>query len=187
MNNNWAKTLLTVYRYLGRVTKSFDRLVNSTANNSMCVSIDGFSYTNVWNVTSRILELTERKITLINLKVIIEKVLKSMDRESARILIMKFIDGKTSEETSKHFGICSRTYFRKCNIALDSFTKALNRLGYDSDNLCKMLQSEKWIISVFDKLEGQCLQKSEDRQEDILNTWVKNNIYFEFKRIKCCY
>ena len=148
-NNNWSKTILGVYKYLPRVTLAFDKLVKSRAYNSSATSLYNLAFNDIMNVANSIINLTQRKNNLINLKVIIDKTLKSIDLTSARILIYKYFDNKKSADIAKMLNVCNRTYFRKVNSALTHFTYALARQGYDSFKLFQMLKNEKWIMSVY--------------------------------------
>lgn len=183
-NNNWSKTILGVYRYLPRVSYAFDRLVKTRAYNSGYCTSYNTSFNNVLNVTSTILDLTERKITLINLKLLTEKALKSMDNKLARMLISKFIDGKKSTEIAEKFKICLRTYFRKINLALESFYKALCRMGYNDEELYHMLKNEKWIMEVYYGYEKQIECQTENILDNLeFRNKFKQNIMFEFKKV----
>lgn len=155
MNNNdltWAKTLLSTYRYLGRITNALDRIFESRAINGNIMSSKYFSRNNVYSLTNHLIDLIDRKATLINLKLLVEDVLLSIDRDSARLLIKKYCDGRTSDEIAKILNVSRRTYFRKHNSSLNSFTKNLIFKGYDSESLFKKLSKEKWIIDAFNEI-----------------------------------
>ena len=182
-NTNWSKTLLGVYRYLPRVTYAFDKIVKTRAYNSFYGSSNNPGFNDVMNISNAILDLTERKISLINLKLITEKALKSMDTDLARILILKFIDGKKSVEIAEKFGFCLRTFFRKINTALISFKKALNRIGYDDVKLFDMLKKEKWILEVYRAFENENIENENIMENFSFEDKIKTKIMFEFKRV----
>lgn len=147
----WTKTLLSTYRYLGTITNALDRLFESRAMNGNNMSSKYFSRNNVVSLTTSLIDLIGRKTTLINLKILVEDVLLSMDRDSARILIKKYCDGMTSDEIAKILNVSRRTYFRKLNTALNSFRKYLLFKGYDNEKLSSTLKREKWIIDVYEE------------------------------------
>ena len=182
-NINWSKTVLGVYRYLPRVTYAFDKIVKTRAYNSFYGSSNNPGFNDVMNISNAILDLTERKITLINLKLIVEKALKSINSELAKILVLKFIDGKKSTEIAEKFGFCLRTFFRKINTALVSFKKALNRLGYDDLKLFDMLKNEKWILEVYRAYESENWESDNLIDNVDFEDKIKNKIMFEFKRV----
>ena len=180
-NTIWSKTILSVYRYLKRVAFAYNNIVKAKANNSFYTSGDNYSINNVWNVSNSILDITERKISLINLKILTEKALTLIDKKNSKILILKYIHNKKSEEIAEMLGICPRTYFRRVNIAHKSFEKALLRLGYTHDKLYKMLQKEDWIIEVY----KQYLSEQNDLEIEVnfYETSIRKTIYKQLKSV----
>ena len=183
-NTKWSKTILTVYRYLKRMTFAFDRMIKSKAYNSFYTTSENFAFNNIFDISNSILDLSERKVTLINLKILTERVLKSIDRDLAKILIFKYVDNKKCEEISSMLGCTTRTYFRKINLAHKSFYKALTRLGYDEEKLEQMLKNEKWILNVY---KDFCDEESQiiEAESKLFLERLKRNIYFELKKVSC--
>ncbi len=178
MNNNWSKTVLQVYRYLPRITRTYDKLIMSKALNSQFTNSTNINFFSTETVADAIINLSQRKITLINLKLLIEKALKSIKPSLARLLILKFIDGKRCIDLADRLGICLRTVFRKINTALNSFSLALKRLGYTEEIIEKMLISEKWIAQVHKQFAKSDLSLIENA--DIKAT-IKSSIVLDLK------
>ena len=176
---------MTVYKYLKRMTMAFDRLIESKASNSFYTSSNNYAFNNVFDITNSMIELTERKVTLINLKVLADKVLKTMKTEHAKILIMKYIENQKSEYIAKAINCTLRTYFRKSVLALESFYKNLCILGYDENKLKQMLKDEAWIMSVYNDF---CQQSSieDGKTATFFIDRIKNNIFLEIKKVTCC-
>ena len=87
------KTILTSYRFLEKVSDAIDRLVETRALNSFYMGGNNFSQNNVFVVSESLINLTERKKKLINLKVVCDQSLRSCKEELAQILIERYIDG----------------------------------------------------------------------------------------------
>lgn len=155
MDNNknyaWGKTVMGVYKYLERITNSYDKVFDARAMSGKDMGSRSRVRNNTLSLTTSLIDLMGRKIALINLKVLTEKSLLQMDRTYARILILKYCDCRTSEDISKSFGFSTRTYFRKLNNALSSFEKTMAMLGYDSDALYELVKNEKWIVDAYKK------------------------------------
>ncbi|MCK9574961.1 MAG: sigma factor-like helix-turn-helix DNA-binding protein [Clostridia bacterium] len=163
----WAKTLLTVYKYLEKIAGTIDKLVVDKSLNT--ISDDAF------NVANEILKLTERKITLINLKVLIESALSKLSEQKSKLLILKFFDCLTCEDTAKLEGISIRTYFRHIDNALTTFTSELKLLGLDENYIDYNFKHEKWLYSLYNRLLAQELNKKQScTQKD--NIELQNNI-----------
>lgn len=152
-NVAWAKTIINVYKYLEKITGAIDKIFETRAigGSNMSGGLNGRN--SVINLTNTLINLIDRKITLINLKVLTEDVLCAMDNYSARILIQKYCDGRSSEQIAKLFNISRRTYFRKLNTALVSFKKVMAQFGYDEKKLKSTLKNEKWILDVYKKMK----------------------------------
>ena len=148
----WSKTILNIYRYLERVANAIDKIVLSRATNSFYTSSSNMSFNGVWNVSQDIINLTSRKVNLINLKLITEEALSCVDEGLAKVLILNFIEKRTCYECAEILNVSLRTYFRKINKALESFGKALNRHEYDKEYFDKMLTDEMWILEVKNKM-----------------------------------
>ena len=92
MKNNvvWTKTMLSVYRYLQRVAGAMDRMILERGLH--CTNLLGQNYfnNNVYSVTQKLIDLSQRKVTLINLKILVEETLGTIGCENAQILIEKY-------------------------------------------------------------------------------------------------
>ena len=144
----WAKTLLTSYRYLERVAKAIDKIVMTRAINSFYTSGSNLSFNSITNVSSDILSLTERKVNLINLKLILQEALESVSENHSALLVSSFVEGKNCYECAEVLSISLRTFFRRQNQALESFVKALALQSCDEKFFDDMLAGEGWIAQI---------------------------------------
>lgn len=147
----WTKTILSVYRYLERICGGIDKIINRTALASGIYNKQSFFSNDTMSVSERIIDLSERKVTLINLKLLTEDCLKKISESDARILIARYFDGEKRREMAERLGVDIRTVFRKIERAENSFGKALHMKGFDDEKLSKMLRKEKWICGVYAK------------------------------------
>ena len=148
----WAKTLLSVYRYLERIAGAIDKIIEKTGLGSANICGQNYYLNNIFTVSQKMIDLSERKVTLINIKVLVEEALKKIDPEDAEILIEKFFDGVKTREIVELHEISMRTAFRKIDSAIKSFASALVLKGFDDLRLEKMLQNEHWILQVHERL-----------------------------------
>lgn len=152
-SNLWTKTILSVYKYLERIAGAIDKLVDRQALNSYYMDITKDN--SVMAVANRIIELSERKVKLINIKVLTEKTLESMDKTLAQILIEKYIDNDSGEEIANRHNFAQRTYYRRQNQAEESFASILSKEGFDDKKLNEYLKGEGWIIEVYNRFENK--------------------------------
>ncbi len=150
--NLGAKTILMVYRYLDRIADAIDRLIERRALNSFYVGVLGNNDNSIYSVADYIINLSERKIKLINLKILIDMALEDCHILSSQILIEKFMDNEKSFDIAKRHNLSERTYFRRLNEALDNFSSSLCKLGFCENKLLDYISSEKWIMEVYNRL-----------------------------------
>ncbi len=157
MNKNflWAKTILSVYRYLERIAGAIDKIIMKSALGSSNVSVSTYHINNVMTISQRLIDLSQRKITLINLKVLTEDALSEIDKKYANILIERFFDNTKLKEITQKHDISMRSVFRYIDSALSAFSSRLVVKGFDDDKLAKMLEDEQWIKSVHQRLSKE--------------------------------
>ena len=107
----WCKTFLNVYRCLEKIVLTTG--LNLGADTEYA--------------TNKMIELTERKISLINLKLIIENILNELSINDTKLLILKYVDRVKGEDIAKKFNVSNRTFFRRSNTAMKSFELGLKR------------------------------------------------------------
>lgn len=160
--NFWAKTILSVYRYLERIAGAIDKLVEQNAMNSYYYFTGASQDNGVMATSERIIDLSERKVTLINLKVLTEQALLNCDKTLARILIKRYIDCEKGEDIAKRFNLSTRTYFRRLNQGEEQFYNYFAIQGYNEKTLPLFLKDEKWIKEVYDKFVSIAENKAKE-------------------------
>ena len=165
-NNVWAKTILSVYKYLEKVCDAIDKLVKQEALNSFYFSGTNQAKNGVMSVAERVIKLSERKVKLVNIKVLADKALLECDRGAAQILIERYMDGDSSQEIATRHNLNVRTYFRHLVSAEEKFSALMAKYGFSDKKLSQYLAGEKWIIEVFENF------KEGDEQEDDLQVAI---------------
>jgi len=176
-----VKTIFTVYRFLDKLASSIDKIVETRALNSYYVSLENTSYNDISKVTNDILELTERKITLINLKVLANEMLKFLDKDYARLIIMKYIENKPYFEIAEKLNISERTVTRWHNNAVVLCNFYLQDNGYTLNKLLNLLKNEKWILQVFYNFTNanKTINERYEKKQIIYDACI------EYKKILC--
>ena len=149
--NTWAKTILSAYRYLERVSDSIDKVIEKKAVNSFYMFGLNFNENTVEKITSKIIELSERKVKLINLKVLTDMALANCEIRHAQVLIEKYFDGDKSREIAERHNLSLRSYFRRIAKAEEEVLNYLISFGYNEEKLSTFLSSEKWIFDIYSR------------------------------------
>ncbi len=160
-NHIWAKTLLSSYRFLERIAGAIDKIIEKKALASSSMLGSDILTSNTLTLTDKIIELSERKVKLINMKVLTEQALKNMKEIDAKILIKRYIEKVPVESIYADLGIARRTYFRKIGEAESAFEANCAHMSFPNERLDNYLKSEAWIMEVkrsFEKGELKELQ-----------------------------
>ncbi len=145
----WARTLLTVQKYLERICNSIDACIEKKAMASSFVNSKNMYNNDCASVADWIINMSERKKQLINLNVICISALKGIERNFAKILALKYFDRMSSADIAAIMDLSERTYFRKLNSAHDSFESWLAVHGYDAEYFENNFKNEGWIMEVY--------------------------------------
>lgn len=157
----WAKTLLNTYNCLETISSAIDKLVVTQGVNS------GKNTLTTMENAERIINLIQRKKLMVNLKVLTENIISSLNTISSRILVMKYIDKVKPEICFELLEMSRRTFFRKLNRAIDEFALRLKQMGYNSEKMSEMLANEHWIKEYYNHYAKQeDVEQSFDYEED---------------------
>ena len=176
--NTWSKTLLTIYNQLEKITEAIDNLVLTRAINSHNYNTNN----EVLYVADKIINLTQRKIKLINLKVLVDKVLNKMDKEEAKILILKYLYEFNTEKLMESLGVKERSIFRKINEAIVSFSTICEKYGFNSEKLYDTYKDEGWIIEVYNTIAIQSCRTGRPGNVNFFDEAFLNRIYRSYKK-----
>ena len=102
-----CKVTLNVYGLLETLCKSLDRLILAEAKGSI------FDFCEAEKSGEKILRLSEKKIGIINLKILIEKSLGGLKDKEIELLVARYVDGMKKDACLKIFGMCERSFYRK--------------------------------------------------------------------------
>ncbi|MCL2540370.1 MAG: hypothetical protein FWE53_02940 [Firmicutes bacterium] len=179
IGREWGKILLTVYKNLDAICDCLDSLVVEKGISSR---LQGFSTEKTVQLMETMLELTERKIKFINLKLIIENALKAMDEKSRKALLFRYSDCYSFQTIALLTQVTLRTAQRKVAIAEKRYEFKLNQLGYTDGYLCEKYGNEPLITGVCQRLNSDkrykknrlAKLKADGYDNYILSTKLKN-------------
>ena len=150
--NIWAKVVLSAYRYLERLCRTIDRLVETTAENSMYTNSYWQNECSITTIFKKINKLTEKKIDYINLKLIVEKALKSLPIKLSKILILRYIHQLPMEKVAELLKLTHRTTYRKLDFANEQMINAMSRLGYTPEYMNIKFADDSYISSLYNSI-----------------------------------
>ena len=145
----WAKTMLIAYRYLAPISRAINKVFDRTVKASF---YSGGYYGDRYSaeeISQKLINLTNKKIDYINLKVIIENALSKMKHQQAKLLILRYIKEINSTTICNLFNICERTLFRRLKSAVNQFGQILEAMGYTNEKLEVVYLSDSFIKSIY--------------------------------------
>lgn len=175
--NTWSKTLLTVYNQLEKITDTIDNIVLTRAINSH----NFYTNNEVLYVAEKILSLTQRKIKLINLKVLVDEILSEME-EDAKILIFKYLYEFNTEKLMYSLNLSERSVYRKVNEAVITFSTICEKKGFSCEKLYEIYKDEGWIIEVYNNIAVQSYRTGRPGNINFFDEAFLNRIYKSYKK-----
>ena len=90
-----------------------------------------------------------KKANLINLKLLADEVLASMDGASKNMLTDRYIKKIKWQQSMEQMGLSKRTFFRRLERAQESFAKSCFSRGYNQTWLEENYFDQSWIKEIF--------------------------------------
>lgn len=178
----WSKTILSSYNYLEKLCDSLDKLIQNTAVNSYY----SYSFKNgensITNISKKIINLSNRKIDYINLKVLTDKALKDMTKQQAKLLILKFINKIQIDKVCELLQMNRRTAYRRIEKALIEFMDVLCSYGYTPEKFEVVYAHDPFIKSILKLVERNNFL-IEEKAEVITNDSVFNKYINELMAV----
>lgn len=157
----FSKTLLNIYNSLNAVCERIDEIVEKKALNGAFISGDG-QFKNSMELFNNLIDTSQRKINLINLKIRIEDAITSLKQKEAKVLILKYVDRLTFAQIASLTNQSLRNCFRICDNAIENFGKLLKENGLTEEFISKTYAEEKWIFQVY---YYYCNEKSAEKSK----------------------
>lgn len=143
----FAKTILTAYSSLELVSNQIDVLVRRRVSAGYCAG--DCSCIGAQRQIEEIITLMNKKANLINLKLLADEVLSSMDGASKNILTDRYIKKIKWKQSMEQMGLSKRTFFRRLERAHESFAKSCFARGYNQTWLEENYFDQSWIKDIF--------------------------------------
>jgi hypothetical protein len=174
----WAKSFFSIYRCLNSLIKSLDGYIDIRASTCFYSTLSRLALCGTEKVFNDITALMNKKITLLNIKCLTEKLLSSLPESSARFLILKYIDGYTFEKTAESLEISTRTAMRWNISVLNRCAEILNAWGYTHKKMLEFVNNEKWIVDFYNKL----LHEENQHSKKVAVILILNEVQKEYRK-----
>lgn len=147
MNKNWSNTALVAYSLLPKIAKELNFGVKTRINSTFQSRHLKIGISNE-KLIGEILELTEEKRKIVNLRFVVQQALDRLSAVDRGILAARIIEKKTFQVISDEYNISLRTVFRRVGAAEDAFAYALSRAGYTEEWFEREYANDKFIAPI---------------------------------------
>lgn len=147
-----SEALIKGYRLFNKKCEAIDKFIN---NHAFYFGPTTAEYGSL-DVLNNIIELMTRKNQLINLKIILDKAIKSLSEKDKQILYVKIHYNLHMSEICEILELKERTAFRRIEKAFENLTEALNKSKY-REKLENLIDGEAWILEIKEEVRNRRL------------------------------
>ncbi|MBO5310189.1 MAG: hypothetical protein J6A98_03220 [Clostridia bacterium] len=151
----WVKTFFSIYRWLEKLAKAVDGYVTIRGVSCFYKNLRNITLCGTEKVVQDITGLMNKKISLINIKHLCDKLLCALPENLARFVIAKYVDDHTFEEVAKILDVNIRTTLRWNVAVLEKCTVKLQNWGWTHEKILHLIDHEKWILDLAKDIEIQ--------------------------------
>lgn len=116
----WIKALISSYNTIPEIIKTVDKIIEIQASSVSFVSDIYNKNGGTIDQVERVIDLSERKNSLLNIFIMTKKMIQSLPTEQFEFLERKFIYNWSNEELANYYEISLRTVYRKIDKIIDS-------------------------------------------------------------------
>lgn len=162
----YIKTLLEVYKSLPNIINIIDKIIEKKASILSTSNIYGNSYLATYNDIDKVINMGDRKNKLLNIYVIIEKLLDSLEDKDRKIAVLKFVQKNTTEEIAKDIGATERTVFRRALRIIEKLSIYALKNNWSTTFIKNQIGNEPWIQEIYNKKKND---ESSAKSKKVLN------------------
>lgn len=148
MNVVIAETMLRAYPSLESVAEQIDRLVYRRAVLTHSLKSDCVCL-NAERQVEQVVKLMNKKNNLINLKLVTDEILATLDDTAREILTGRYITKEHRDDVIARLGLSLRTYFRRLDKALRTFACECAVRGCDETWLEENYFDQSWLKNLY--------------------------------------
>lgn len=154
MEKSWSNTALVAYTLLPKIAQELNFGIENRVKSSfqskhlkMGVSTE--------QLIGEIIDLTEQRRKIVNLRFIVSKALEKMKTDSRAVLVDRVLKKKTFQQIAEEQKVSLRTVFRRVAVAEEEFAHNLSRCGYTETWLEREYGQDKYIAQIRNRIKDE--------------------------------
>lgn len=146
---SYIKTLFEAYKTIPNILKILDKIIEKRASTIMPSSyIYGNSPSSTYNEIDKVIDLTDRKNKLINIYVMVEKMLNSLNEQDRKVCILKYIKKTLISDIATELKTTERTIFRRCIKIIEKLSLFCLSNNWSSAFIKNQIKDEQWLFEI---------------------------------------
>lgn len=142
----WVKTLISVHDYIPNIINLIDKVVAAKASSPIDGSaIFGDHKRGTYNQIEQVLNLQDRKVSLLNIYAMVENMVESLPKKYIDFVKLKFYKHKKTQYIAEELDIDERTAFRWSHIVLNKLVLYCEKNNWSEMFFAIQTQQEPWI------------------------------------------
>lgn len=156
----WIKTLICSYNTFPEIIKTIDKIIEIQASSISFVSDIYNKNKSTYNQVEKVIDLSERKNSLLNIYIMTKEMIKSLDKNNYDFLEKKFIYNWSNEELGTYYDISIRTVYRKTDKIIHSIFEYCIKNNWSLRFIENQIKEEGWLKEKYLKLLNEYFKNS---------------------------
>lgn len=165
----WIKTLISSYSTLPEIIKTVDKIIEIQASSVSFASDIYNKNKGTFNQVEKVIDLTERKNSLLNIYIMTKKMTEQLTNEHYEFLERKFIYNWSSEELANYYEISLRTVYRKIDKIIDEIFNYCTKHKWTLNFIETQVKEEGWLKEKYLKFVNDYYKNSNYKTELVQN------------------
>jgi hypothetical protein len=161
----WIKTLLGSFNVFPEIIKTIDRIIELQASTVSFASDIYNKEGSTYNQFEKVINLTERKNSLLNIYIMSKELIKTLSEEDMCILEKKYIYDYSVEDISRELEISLRTVYRRLDKVIDEIYFNSIKKNWSLKFIENQIKEEGWLKERFIKSVNDYLKNTNYKTE----------------------
>lgn len=161
----WIKTLLGSFNVFPEIIKTIDRIIELQASTVSFASDIYNKEGSTYNQFEKVINLTERKNSLLNIYIMTKELIKTLSEEDICILEKKYIYDYSVEDISRELEISLRTVYRRLDKVIDEIYFNSIKKNWSLKFIENQIKEEGWLKERFIKSVNDYLKNTNYKTE----------------------
>lgn len=147
----WIKTLLSSYSTFPELIKTIDKIIELQAS-TVSFSSDVYNGSkSTYDQVERVIDLTERKNSILNIYFVTQKMLKKINSDDYDFLEKRFMYNWKIDELAGEYNVTARTIYRRIEKLIDEIYHNLKLNNWSLSFIELQVKDEGWLKARYNK------------------------------------